>query len=58
MSTKGIVGLAAVFVAGAVFANVYPFTPGGSTEVLTAIHLPIVLWLAVGVAYVSGDWLV
>ena len=35
----------------------YPFTPGGSTEVLTAIHLPIVLWLAVGVAYVSGDWL-
>ena len=57
LSTKGIVGLAAVFVAGAVFANVYPFAPGGSTEVLTAIHLPIVLWLAVGVAYVAGDWL-
>ncbi len=58
LSTKGIVGLAAVFAAGAVFANVYPFVPEGSTEVLTAIHLPIVLWLAVGVAYVSGDWLV
>ena len=57
LSTKGIVGLAAVFVAGAVFANVYPFTPGGSTEVLTAIHLPVVLWLTVGVAYVAGDWL-
>ena len=49
--------LAAVFAAGAVFANVYPFKPGGSTEVLTAIHLPIVLWLALGVAYVAGDWL-
>ncbi len=56
-SRKGIVGLAAIFAAGAVFANVYPFAPGGSTEVLTAIHLPIVLWLAVGVAYVAGDWL-
>jgi hypothetical protein len=57
LSNKGIVGLAAVFFAGAVFANAYPFKPGGSTEVLTAIHLPIALWLAVGVAYVAGDWL-
>ena len=57
LSTKGIVALSAVFVAGAVFANVYPFAPEGSTEVLTAIHLPIVLWLATGVAYVGGDWL-
>ena len=57
LSKKGVGGLAAVFVAGAVFANAYPFTPGGSTEVLTAIHLPIALWLAVGVAYVAGDWL-
>ena len=57
LSRKGIAGLAAVFVAGAVFANAYPFTPGGSTEILTAIHLPIVLWLTLGVAYVSGDLL-
>ncbi len=57
LSKKGIVGLAAIFVAGIAFANAYPFTPGGSTEVLTAIHLPIALWLAVGVAYVAGDWL-
>lgn len=57
LSKKGAGGLAAVFVAGAVFANAYPFTPGGSTEVLTAIHLPIALWLAVGVAYVAGEWL-
>jgi hypothetical protein len=57
LSKKGIVGLVAVFIAGAVFANAYPFAPGGSTEVLTAIHLPIVLWLAVGVAYVAGDWM-
>jgi hypothetical protein len=57
LGKSGIVGLAAAFVAGAVFVNVYPFAPGGSTEVLAAIHLPIALWLAVGVAYVAGDWL-
>ena len=57
LSKWGIAGLSAVFVAAAVFANAYPFKPGGSTEVLTAIHLPIVLWLALGVAYVAGDWL-
>ncbi len=58
LGKKGVAGLAAIFVAGAVFANAYPFTPGGSTEVLTAIHLPIALWLAIGVAYVAGDWLI
>jgi len=57
LSRRGVVALSAIFVAGAVFANVYPFKSGGSTEVLTAIHLPIVLWLAVGAAYVAGDWM-
>lgn len=56
LSTKVLIGLASVFAAGAVFANAYPFASGGSTEVLTALHLPIALWLAVGVAYVAGDW--
>ena len=48
--------LAAAFVAAAVVANVYPFAPGGSTEVLTAVHLPIALWLVVGIAYAGGRW--
>jgi hypothetical protein len=58
--------LALPFAAGAVFANVHPFHnperldnfPGGSdTQALTALHLPIALWLlAVGVAYVGGRW--
>jgi len=43
-------------VAAAVFANVYPFAPGGNTEALTALHLPIALWLAVGIAYAGGRW--
>ncbi len=48
--------LALPFAAGAVFANVFPFRKGSDTEVLTALHLPIALWLAVGFAYVRGRW--
>ena len=48
--------LAPPFIAAAVFANLYPFTPGGATEVLTALHLPIVLWIVVGIAYMGGEW--
>ena len=48
--------LALPFAAGAVFANVFPFRTRGNTEVLTALHLPIALWLAVGFAYVRGRW--
>ena len=29
---------------------------GSDTEALTALHLPIALWLVVGVAYVGGRW--
>ena len=48
--------LAAPFAAAAVAVNALPFTPGGHTEVLAAMHLPIALWLAVGFAYVGGNW--
>lgn len=44
------------FAALAVVLNVYPFASGGSTEVLAALHAPVVLWLLVGVAYVGGSW--
>jgi hypothetical protein len=57
--------LAVAFVAAAVFANAYPFAPHvpgsgthdpGYTETLTALHLPIALWLAVGIAYAGARW--
>ncbi len=49
-------GLALGFVAAALFANLYPLAPDGSTLVLTALHLPIALWLLVGIAYAGGRW--
>jgi hypothetical protein len=48
--------LAAPFAVGAVAVNLMPFAPGGSTEILAALHLPIALWLAVGYAYAAGRW--
>src|SRR5262245_50325390 len=44
------------FVAAAVFANIYPFARDGYTLKLTALHLPIALWLIVGLAYAGGRW--
>lgn len=54
--------LAAAFALAAVVVNAFPFpaapgnAPGADTQVLTILHLPIALWLAVGVAYVGGRW--
>jgi len=45
------------FAVGAVFANIYPFGVLRSyTGTLTALHLPIALWLVVGISYASGQW--
>ena len=48
--------LALAFVAAAVVANLFPFGARSDTQGLLALHLPIALWLAVGVAYVGGRW--
>lgn len=56
LPARAIAGLAVPFVALAVLINTYPFIPGGSTLVLATIHLPIVLWLVMGVAYTGMEW--
>jgi hypothetical protein len=56
LDTRTLCGLAAAFVAAAVIVNVYPFAPEGYTQALTMLHLPIALWLLVGVAYAGGRW--
>jgi len=48
--------LALLFAIGAVAANAYPLADDSQSTVLTAIHLPIALWLVVGVTYAGGDW--
>ncbi|HYN87592.1 MAG TPA: permease prefix domain 1-containing protein, partial [Ardenticatenaceae bacterium] len=56
LDTSTLRWLAAAFVAAGVFANAYPLALGGYTEALTALHLPIALWLLVGIAYAGGRW--
>ncbi|HEX2611358.1 MAG TPA: hypothetical protein VHK68_10145, partial [Gemmatimonadales bacterium] len=56
LETGTVRWLGLAFVAALAFANIYPFTSGGSTERLTALHLPIALWLVVGIAYAGGRW--
>jgi hypothetical protein len=48
--------LAVPFAAAGLAANLPPFKPDGHTEMLTAIHLPIALWLMVCYAYAGGHW--
>ena len=42
------------FVIAAVVVNVYPYREGGSTEVLVAAHLPVMLWFVIAYPYMSG----
>ncbi|MGZ8445447.1 MAG: permease prefix domain 1-containing protein [Candidatus Binatia bacterium] len=50
------VWLVLLFAAAAIFANVFHFGTGSDTEALSALHLPIALWLVIGIAYVGGRW--
>jgi hypothetical protein len=62
MDPRHCVWLAVPFVAAAAVVNTFPFTRGpqqvvSHTERLSALHLPIALWLVVGIAYLRGRWL-
>lgn len=43
--------LAGGFLAAAVLINAWPFAPDGDTASLAALHLPVALWLLIGMAY-------
>jgi hypothetical protein len=49
-------GPAMAGVAAALVANLYPLQARGDTLGLFALHLPIALWLGVGVVYAGGRW--
>jgi hypothetical protein len=56
LPTRTVTWLILGFVLAAVFANIYPFAPRANTEVLTILHVPIALWLVIGIAYTGGRW--
>ncbi|MCW4386588.1 permease prefix domain 1-containing protein [Salinibacterium sp. SYSU T00001] len=55
MPLRPTVTLGAVVALLAVAVNLFPFPVGSATDLLVALHLPVVLWFAVGVAYVGGE---
>ena len=44
------------FIIAALIVNIYPSFPPYNTEILTLLHLPLFLWLIVGVAYIGRQW--
>ena len=56
IARAAVIGLVLAFAAAALVVNASPFAPEGHTLTLAALHLPIALWLAVGVAYAGGRW--
>jgi len=51
-----LVVLVALFGLGVVAANAYTLDDNSQSVVLTGLHLPIALWLVVGIAYVADNW--
>ncbi|WP_324536320.1 permease prefix domain 1-containing protein [Actinotalea sp.] len=56
LSLRAIVAVLVPFLVLAILLNAYPFAPGGSTDILAALHAPVVLWVLIGVVYVGGRW--
>lgn len=54
LTSRRVLVAAAPFALAALVVNVYPFTAGGPTELLVAVHLPVAMWFAVGYPYMGG----
>jgi hypothetical protein len=54
LDARGWLLTAAPFVLAALVVNLYPFGADSATEVLVALHLPVVLWFALACPYMGG----
>jgi hypothetical protein len=54
LDTRRWVLSAVPFVIAALVVNLYPFRAGSATELLVALHLPVVLWFAIAYPYMGG----
>ena len=56
MPWRRILPLVAIVVVLALAVNLFPYHGDRATEVIVGIHLPVVLWFVVGLAYLDGEW--
>jgi len=54
LDIRGWLLTATPFVLLAIVVNLYPYGADSSTEILVALHLPIVLWFAIAYPYMGG----
>jgi len=54
LAARTCVLTAALFVAVAIPINLYPYPESSETQLLVALHLPIVLWFVIAYPYMSG----
>ena len=54
LDLRGWALTAAPFALAALFVNLYPWDTDSNTEMLAAVHLPVVLWFVVAYPYMGG----
>jgi hypothetical protein len=54
LDVRGWLSTAAPFVVAAVVVNLYPYDTDSNTEILVALHLPVVLWFVVAFPYMGA----
>ena len=55
LKTQVLLVIGSVFIVALIVANIFPFEQNSDTEALLAIHLPIALWLIVGIVFTGGQ---
>ncbi len=55
-SRSGLITLVSVFAVSALLVNLFPSHQPEQTLVLTAVHLPVALMVALGIAYLGARW--
>jgi len=55
LAASATLKVASGFLFALLVMNLYPFAPFGNTELLSALHIAIALWLTVGYAYAAGN---
>ncbi|MEO6116848.1 MAG: permease prefix domain 1-containing protein [Pseudolysinimonas sp.] len=56
MPWRRILPLVAIVAVLALAVNLFPYHGDRATEFVVGIHLPVVLWFVVGIAYLGGEW--
>ncbi len=54
LDTRAWIFAAAPFVFAALLINLYPYDANSDTEILVALHLPVILWFAISFPYMGG----